>query len=118
MLSRRNFLQGSMVVAATPLHANILQHWEAHHEPLMLRTGPPKCVFYLHEDADFGCYRIVTDALPFPRRLIKPEALARVFPRMEFRALLQRDHWRMIDEGHFGTGDLFQPCLGDGFYSA
>ena len=118
MVSRRDFLRGSTALALTPLVERILTHHEHFEEPLLIRPRTSKRVFYLHEDHTVGGFRIVTDALNFPRRLVNFDAIEREFGKGAFRTMCQRDHWRLIDQGRFSREETFQPALGDGFFGA
>lgn len=44
-----------------------------------------------------------------PRKLIRPEALARAFGKGTCEAIVQPDHWAMIEAGWFGEDDLYMP---------
>lgn len=118
MLSRREFLAGSSALALTPLVERILEHHVHSEEPLLVSPPRVKRVFYIDRGPDHPGYQVVTDALDFPRRLVTFEAIERDFGRGSFRKLTQRDHWRLIDEGRFSKEETFQPCFGDGFYTA
>ncbi|MCK0103647.1 twin-arginine translocation signal domain-containing protein [Pseudohalocynthiibacter sp. F2068] len=118
MISRRDFLRGSTALAVTPLVESILNHHEHFEEPLLIRPRTSTRVFYLYEDHTVGGFRIVTDALPFPRRLVNFDAIEREFGEGAFRTLCQRDHWRLIDQGRFSREETFQPAIGDGFFNA
>jgi hypothetical protein len=119
MLSRRDFLGGASALALTPLIERILDHHEHLEEPLLFRPPEPKRVFYMHRDLYTGHgFRIVTDALPFPRRLVEHSVIEHSFGPGSFKRLTQRDHWRLIDEGRFSRDQTIQPCVGDGFYGA
>lgn len=119
MLSRRDFLGGTAALALTPLMERILDHHERREEPLLVRPSTPlQRVLYMHRDhAGFG-YQIVTDALPYPRRLVSFDAIERAFGPGSFRRMTQRDHWRLIDRGLFTRDQTFQPAFGDGHYAA
>lgn len=117
MIFRRDFLKGSTALALTPLVERILNHHEHFEEPLLVKPEVAQRVFYLHAEYEHG-FRIVTDALPFPRRLIKIEAIEREFGRGSFRKLTQRDHWHLIDEGRFSREETFQPATCDGFFNS
>jgi hypothetical protein len=69
MLSRRDFLQGASALALTPQVERILEHHLRHEAPLLVPPPTTKRVFYMHRDPNQPGFRIVTDALPFPRRL-------------------------------------------------
>ncbi len=116
MLSRRDFLRGASALALTPQVERILEHHLRHEAPLL--TPPPKAhrVFYMHRDPDHPGFRIMTDALPFPRRLVKFDVIEEAFGEGSFRKLTQREHWRLIDQGRFSREDTFQPGVGDGYY--
>jgi hypothetical protein len=118
MISRRDFLRGSTALAVTPLVESILNHHEHFEEPLLVKPNVTKRVFYMHEDHSHDGFRIVTDALPFPRRLVKFNAIENEFGEGAFRSITQRDHWRLIDEGRFSRDETFQPAPGDGFFFA
>jgi hypothetical protein len=116
MLSRRDFLRGASALALTPQVERILEHHLRHEAPLLMPPPTAKRVFYMHRDPDQPGFRIVTDALPFPRRLVKFDVIEEAFGEGSFRKLTQRDHWRLIDEGRFSRDDTFQPSVGDGYY--
>ena len=119
MLSRRDFLGGASALALTPLVERIIDHHEHLEEPHLIRPSEPRRVFYMHRDLYTGRgFRIVTDALPFPRRLVEHSGIERAFGPGSFKRLTQRDHWRLIDEGRFSRDQTIQPCVGDGFYGA
>jgi hypothetical protein len=116
MLSRRDFLRGASALALTPQVERILEHHLRHEAPLLVPPPTAKRVFYMHRDPDHPSFRIVTDVLPFPRRLVKFDVIEEAFGEGSFRKLTQRDHWRLIDEGRFSRDDTFQPSVGDGYY--
>ena len=60
-------------------------------------------------EADDGRLILFSDGSPEPRKLIKEEALDRMFGSGTHLVLQQPDHWRMIEEGWFGDEDLYQP---------
>lgn len=112
MISRRDFLRGSTALALTPMVDRILNHHEHFEEPLLVGPKVTKRVFYMHQDCDNG-HRIVTDALPFPRRILTLGAVEREFGKGAYRKMSQRDHWRLIDQGRFGSEDTMQPAFPD-----
>lgn len=117
MLSRRDFLGGASALALTPLIERILEHHEHFEEPLLMQPPAPRRVFYLHHTPHTGHgFQIVTDALPFPRRLVEHSVIEETFGPGSFRRMTQRDHWRLIDEGRFSRDQTIQPSVGDGFY--
>lgn len=119
MLSRRDFLTGASALTLTPLVERILNHLEHLEEPLLLRpSSPAQRILYMHLDHQGLGYQIVTDAVPYPRRLVAFDIIEKVFGTGSFRQMTQRDHWRMIDQGLFTRNQTFQPAFGDGFYSA
>ena len=76
MISRRNFLSGAGALAFTPLIRQVVGHYERFEQPLLIKPDNPKRVFYMHEIEGRG-YRIVTDALNYPRMLVRKEVLKR-----------------------------------------
>lgn len=119
MLSRRDFLLGTAALTLTPLMERILDHHEHLEEPLLVRpSAPAPRILYMHcDNAGLG-FQIVTDALPYPRRLISFDVVEEAFGPGSFRQMTQRDHWRLLDQGFFTRDQTFQPAFGDGHYSA
>ena len=117
MISRRNFLSGAGALAFTPLVRQVVGHYERFEQPLLIKPNNPKRVFYMHKAGTRG-YRIVTDALNFPRKLVRPEVLGRQNGELVYNKMSQRDHWKLIDEGVFSGDDLFQPAFMNNAFDA
>ncbi len=117
MISRRNFLSGAGALAFTPLIRQVVGHYERFEQPLLIKPNSPKRVFFMHRAEGRG-YRIVTDALNFPRKLVRPEVLERHYGEWVYNKMSQRDHWKLIDEGVFSGDDLFQPAFMNNAFDA
>lgn len=102
MITRRRFIAAtatSPLAVPDPTSASPQQPLKA---VPMVRT--------LHwRETDDGRLILFSDGSPEPRKLIKEEALDRMFGSGTHLVLQQPDHWRMIEEGWFGGEDLYQP---------
>ena len=112
MISRRNFLSGAGALAFTPLIRQVVGHYERFEQPLLIKPDNPKRVFYMHEIEGRG-YRIVTDALDFPRKHVRTEVLKKHFGYPTYQYVKGTDQWMFIDRGVFRGDDLYQPTSTD-----
>lgn len=110
MLNRRRFLAASVIGAVTatlpvqPFAATPLRATPKHRRLFPKREEGGSWLF--HSDAPYE-----------PRKVIRPDAIERVFGEGAFNRLSQRDHWAMIEAGWFSGPDLHLPVpLGDPTY--
>lgn len=102
MITRRRFIASG---AATPL---ALER-PANASPQQPLKAEPRVRTLHWREANDGRLVLFSDGSPEPRRLIKEEALDRVFGPGTHLVLQQPDHWRMIEEGWFNEEDLYLP---------
>ena len=102
MITRRRFIASG---ATTPL---ALQEPANASPQKPLKAVPRVRKLHWREQSD-GRLILFSDGSPEPRKLIKEEALDRMFGPGTHLVLQQPDHWRMIEEGWFVDGDLYLP---------
>lgn len=107
MITRRNFLLGASALALSPAFSRVADHYARTQEPLMLRPERVERLFYIHPEPQG--LRLVTDAVEFPRAIVHPNALDAKFGDGSYTRLTQRDHWRLIEEGHFSEEETYIP---------
>ncbi|MDU8943495.1 hypothetical protein [Ovoidimarina sediminis] len=102
MITRRRF----MAATATGPFALPKTASTAPRQPL---KAEPRVRTLHWREAEDGRLVLFSDGSPEPRKLIKEEALDRMFGSGTHLVLQQPDHWRMIEEGWFVEEDLYQP---------
>lgn len=102
MITRRNFIVTSAATASSPLALDAA----ASEAPRLPLRALPRVRRLRAEPTSDGRLLLLSDGPKTPPKLIKPEALERVFGPGTDGVLSQPDHWRMIDEGWFVEEDL------------
>ncbi|MGX0975090.1 hypothetical protein ACSSVY_000788 [Roseovarius sp. MBR-51] len=108
MITRRNFIAASAATASAPLALGAAE--EDRRLPL---KAEPRVRTILAKSAENGRLLLISDGPEAPAKLIRPEALERVFGTGTELVLHQPDHWRMIEEGWFKEEDLYEPSDGE-----
>lgn len=105
MITRRDFMITTAATSSSPLE---LQAGVDQNGRIPLKAQP-KARSLMAKLINDGQLLLFSDGPVAPPKLIKPATLEQAFGPGTDVILTQPDHWRMIEEGWFAEGDLYEP---------
>ena len=108
-MERRSFLKGSLAAPSLLSRPGLAAASECPDPPAIR----PRLRQLHLEPSETGGLVIKSDALPHPRRLVRPEIIDQIWGPGTYETLRQPIHWQMIDDGWFGPEELWFPFLNE-----